>query len=125
MQLHPGDYRAQWERILPGIRAALQHQQEGLRPEDVFAELKFGISKLFLSDSGFVILKRDGEALLVHLAYSTARGSVVMAHKAAVAAIAGEQGCKFIDWVSTRRGYQRLAPAIGAYALHTRWRMEV
>lgn len=126
MTLVHADFRVQWDRVLPGVRAALEHQKEGLRPEDIYFELRSGKAHLFMGDDGFVILTEilthtGAKEMLIWLAYSWAQAPVMKQYMPAIDEIAMQARYAAIQFVSTRRGYDRALPQ-GWDIMHTRWR---
>ncbi len=127
MPLNPADYRVEWDKIKPGIVESLKHQHEGLRPEDVYFDLRSGRAVLYTCDDGFLVLKEaaneaDGtKDLFIWLAYSHAKVPIIEKYAAEVDQIARGAGLVGIQFVSTRRGYERALPD-GWEPMHTRWR---
>jgi hypothetical protein len=117
--------REAWDRIKPGVERALHFQQEGLRPEDAYAELKSGAMDLLECDDGFVIVQRQEEQLLIWLGYSHATRSVITEYTGELTSIAKQMGCKSMTFVTTRRGYERRAVAAGWSIQHVRYTKEV
>lgn len=117
MKLQLVNYREHWHSILPGLGEALKPQQEGIWPEDVFADLKAGYSSLFLCEDGFVILRPEPTAgarkrLLVWFAYSSSGSSVIRKYADDIDAIAKMLECQTVEFAdpSARRGYERVLP---------------
>src|SRR5882757_5951462 len=115
VKLRSVDYRLEWDSILPGLRKVLEHQNEGIRPEDVFCDLKMGIAALYLCEDGFIIFKVTTDAigrrtLIINWAYSSAHEKVMAKYADEVDAIARELGCMKQSLMSTRRGYERALP---------------
>lgn len=113
--LHPANYREHWDEILPGLVKVLEHQNEGLRPEDVFAELKTGFAALYLCEDGFIIFKIVTDAigrrdLFINWAYSHSHEKVIAKYAQQVDAIARDLNCATESLASTRRGYERALP---------------
>lgn len=127
MPLLPSDYRVEWDRIRPGVVEALKHQREGIRPEDVYFDLRSNRAVLFTCEDGFLILKEAANEaegtkdLFIWLAYSHTRGSIIEKYSGEVDQIARNAGLVGIQFVSTRRGYERALPD-GWEPMHTRWR---
>lgn len=115
MSLQPANYRTAWDSIQPGLLEALAQQRAGIRPEDVFCDLKMGIAALYLCEDGFIIFKVTTDAigrrtLIINWAYSSAHEKVMAKYADEVDAVARELGCMKQSLMSTRRGYERALP---------------
>lgn len=128
-ELRPADYRAHWDEILPGLVEALKQNREGLRPEDVFADLKTGMAALYLCEDGFVIFKVTTDSLgrrelLIAWAYSQAHEKVIGKYADDVDSIARGLNCSTQILLTTRRGYERALPE-GWMIKHICWTRSV
>jgi hypothetical protein len=127
MALVHTDYRAVWEQILPGVRRALEHQCEGLRPEDVYCALKTQQAFLFTCDEGFLVLRETPNDntglrdLLIWIAHMDGEGSMIKKYASEVDEIAKKANLSGIQIASMRPGYERALPE-GWQRLYTRWR---
>lgn len=136
MRLQHADFRAQWDRIRPGIVACLEHQREGMLPEDVFSELRIGNAVLFLCDDCFVVVKStwDGSGnkqLLIFIAYSFVKRrpdqeSILEEYTPDLEQIARTTGSLFMTFASTRRGYERAGVLPDGWEhFYTVWRRRI
>lgn len=129
---HVEAFRDVWNQIESGVKAALEHQSEGLMAGDVFASLKSKEALLFMDGESFFIVKKitnalGEKALLCWIAFGAdiAAESAVARYQPDIVEIAKREGCSEIHFVSTRRGYDRLMPPLGWRMLHTRYRLRL
>lgn len=115
MKLIATDYRQAWDQILPALTKTLKRFGNGLRPEDVYCDLRMGMAALYLCEDGFIIFKVSTNAvgqreLLVNWAYSHSREKVIAKYSDDIDCIARELNCKTESMITSRRGYERALP---------------
>lgn len=128
-KLAPADYRQVWDSIRPGVEAAIKHQREGLRVEDVYCSLKLGEAYLFTCPTGFIIVREQlvgglEKDLLVWLAYGQANDGrpVIESYQDQVEEIGRKSGCAGLQLTTCRPGMSKQLPALGWKLMHERWR---
>lgn len=126
MKLRPADFRVEWDAIKQGVSEALKYQLEGIRPEDVYFELRAQRAHLLICDEGFVILKEYTNDIgvrdvLVWLAHGIATYSLIEKYGSEMDEIGRQAGASGIRFVSLRPGYEKALPK-GWDRLYTVWR---
>lgn len=136
MRLQPVNYREHWERIKPGVIEVLQYRDDGMIPEDVFAEMRSGNAVLFLCEDCFVIVKQThtgiGQRVLhIEMAYAFDRRgmdqeSILHDYLDELDEIGRKAECQMQSFSSPRRAYDRkgVLPD-GWYYATTTWRRRI
>lgn len=115
MKLIAADFRAEWNGILPGLQKTLEHQNDGLRWEDVYAALARGSAQLYLADDGFLILRQEQsldtgrKTLFIWFGYCDG-GDAVTRYEPQVLQLACTLGVAEIAFCTIRRGFERTLP---------------
>lgn len=117
MQIVHVDIRKVWDFIKPGLEVIQSISKPEWRVEDIYADCKYGKAFLFVDSSdynSFVVLQsyectsRGDHVLFVLAAYSP-HYDAYMESKDEVERIARETGCRWIEFASPRRGWEKKA----------------
>jgi|WetSurSiteA1Bulk_404760.scaffolds.fasta_scaffold257206_1 hypothetical protein len=124
--INPLQLNSVWDIIKPGIENILEElntniQREFWIPEDVFHQIKEEKAVLLTCPEGWVVIRVDQDkysgvkVLRIWLAYAYNQAGKDIRELAQndLDIIAKNYGCSFIEWQTTRRGWDRLAPPLG------------
>jgi hypothetical protein len=111
MGLERADIRTAWEAVRRGMEQIRTEMRADWRLEDIYALCLWGKATLYTAPEGFVILVRmenefTAEPYLYVLACHGA-GPVQERYWPELERIAREAGCRYVECLSPRRGFER------------------
>lgn len=133
MTLQSFDIRKVWDNVKPGLEVVKALTDPDWRLEDMYSAVLSKRAFIFMPDEDareFVILTQNvsvysGEAYLIVIAAYSESGCAVAKYQEEIDDIARESGCKSIEFVSPRKGWERHAIQNGYAVKHVTYRREL
>lgn len=134
--IKPADLHTYWTLIRPGLEYVKSVADDGWIPEDVYSALKANTATLHIGQDeageylGFVVLSLvphwDGQEMNVWVAYSAVTDKQpILMWQEQIWQMARKAGAKRIVFSSPRKGWEKVAPAIGFRPYTTVYKCEV